>query len=144
MRQKKIPQATKEELLLAQLEDARGTAERFRVDLSTTGDRLRRAEAEAKELRSVVSSLKVELANALTAIASLDGYISRVHEDDMIREGPSLVERKHTEEYKVRIGPQNRQIYYAEPFPPEAPLASTRYDGREPPANSLRKPWFDR
>lgn len=100
-------------------------------------------ERRIEEQKEVISSLKSDLASAYENVAQLQGYLSRVHEDDSLREGSSreVVETRMHQE-PLRRGPRPPMMYAASSIGRD--LAEDRYSGALRSAPPTPKPWFER
>jgi len=73
--------------LQALLTEAREKATRWERSWDEESAKRRTAEASLKESREHFADLKERLANAESETARLRGYLERVHEDDIVRDG---------------------------------------------------------
>lgn len=75
---------------------------RLRGTINELSDSLTKAKAGEKEAKAQLADLKERLYNSEQELARLNGYLSRVHEDDIVRDG--LVEIK--DEQGIRMVPK--------------------------------------
>lgn len=78
--------------LQTELADARTRIETQRSCVRESNEAKNEAEAALKESREHFVDLKERLANAEAEIARLRGYLDRVHEDDIVRDGMVEIE----------------------------------------------------
>jgi septal ring factor EnvC (AmiA/AmiB activator) len=68
------------------------------------------AEAALKESRSHFADLKERLQTAETELARLRGYMDRVHEDDIVRDGMIEIEDENGKRLVPKRPPQMRSV----------------------------------
>ena len=72
------------------------------------------AEAQVKETREQFGDLKERLLNAEAALSRLNGYLARVHEDDVVRDGMIEIEDDRGKRMVPRRPPPMRAVHYHE------------------------------
>lgn len=115
---------TKEQLL-AEVEATAAMAREFAQDAQTATKKVCDLEANlalaSENHRRVVSSLKGDLFRANQTIATLNGYLDRVHQDDEMRELGPVREQNTLPLQTRRHGPMTPPVEYGERAPHPTP-----------------------
>lgn len=98
-----------------ELATSRELCEEIRRECRQAREHRDKAQADLKETRDHFADLKERLSNAEAETARLNGYLARVHEDDVVRDGMVEIEDEEGKRQVPKRPPPMMRAYWPGP-----------------------------